>query len=48
MSKENIEKEDNTYSGEGMLYGVAAGTIIGAIITMFMGLSRFARQPLHT
>lgn len=29
------EKEDNTYSGEGMLYGVAAGSIIGAIITKF-------------
>ena len=41
MNKENKKKEvqeeenDNTYSGEGMLYGVAIGTIIGAIITMF-------------
>ena len=26
------EKEDNTYSGEGMLYGVAGGSLIGAIV----------------
>ena len=39
MSKENIEKEDNTYSGEGMLYGVAAGTIIVAIFTMFASIT---------
>ena len=26
-----IEKEDNTYSGVGMLYGVAVGSIVGAI-----------------
>lgn len=32
MSKENIKEEDNTYSGEGMLYGVVAGSIIGAIV----------------
>ena len=30
-----IEKEDNTYSGVGMLYGVAVGSIVGAIFNMF-------------
>ncbi len=30
--EEQKEKEDNTYSGEGMLYGVAAGAVIGAIV----------------
>lgn len=45
MNKENKKKEvqeeenDNTYSGEGMLYGVAIGTIIGAIITMFASIT---------
>ena len=32
MSKENIEKEEKTYSGEGMLYGVVAGSVIGAMV----------------
>ena len=32
MNKENIEKVDNTYSVEGMLYGVAAGYVIGIIV----------------
>ena len=31
--KVNVEEDDNTYSGEGMMYGVAAGSLIGAIFT---------------
>ena len=30
--EEQKEKEDNTYSREGMCYGVAAGAVIGAIV----------------
>lgn len=36
---EIAKKKDNTYTGEGMLYGVAAGSIIGAIITMFSSIT---------
>lgn len=41
MSKEKIEKEDNTYSGEGMLYGVAAGSIIGAIVIAIFNVTYY-------
>lgn len=30
--KEIKEEKDNTYSGEGMLYGVSFGSIIGTIV----------------
>ena len=30
--KDIKEEKDNTYSGEGMLYGVSFGSIIGAIV----------------
>ena len=31
-SEKEEQKEDNTYSREGMCYGVAAGAVIGAIV----------------
>lgn len=37
--KKTKEEKDNTYSGEGMLYGVAAGSLIGAILTMFTSIT---------
>ena len=44
-NKEDLEikkEKDTTYIGEGMLYGVAAGSIIGAIITRFSTITYFS------
>lgn len=35
MGKNNKNNEEKTYMGEGMLWGVVAGSIIGTIIAIF-------------
>ena len=44
--KENINEEDKTYSGEGMLYGVTAGIVIGNIIMMIIGYDKIMYLPI--
>lgn len=44
--KENINEEYKTYSGEGMLYGVTAGIVIGNIIMMIIGYDKIMYLPI--
>lgn len=39
--EEQKEKEDNTYSREGMCYGVAAGAVIGAIVIAIFNVTYY-------
>ena len=39
--KEQKKKEDNTYSREGMYYGVAADTVIGAIVIAISNITYY-------